>query len=305
MYSHLPVGRLVGCLERLTREQAWFAVLVATAIIAGLERVLPGIGFTPLYIPVICIASWRLGARPGYLTAAIAAVLMTIMTPSIVGDHPTPMSLSRFAVGIIGFVYIASLITSFRRAYDRERYLARRDRMTGALNHECFREHTRITLAAARSKGQILLLALLDFDNFKDANSNHGHAAGDAVLRSFARAAASIIRREDDFGRLGGDEFAILAVVHTGEEAKALAAGLHARLSDVLNTGPVSMTCSMGALVIPPENKDSEADLLHQADMLMYDAKHNGKNGLQIGWCGVAPSEPSAIEAPPRRWQPA
>lgn len=304
MYSHLRAGRLVGCLERLTREQAWFAVLAITAAIAALEKILPGVGFTPLYIPVICIASWRLGARPGYLTATIAAVLMTIMTPGVIGAQGGKVSIGKFAIGFVVFIYIASIITSFRQAYDRERYLARRDRMTGALNHECFREHTRMTIATARTKGRTLLLTMLDFDNFKDVNSTHGHAAGDAVLRSFARAASSIIRREDEFGRLGGDEFAILAAVHTDEEAKALATALHARLSDVLSAGPVPVTCSMGALVILPENKDAEADLLHQADMLMYVAKHNGKNSLQIGWCGTVPLETIAIEAP-RRWQPA
>ena len=296
MDRNFPVGRAVGGLERLTTDQAWLAVLGATAAIAVLERILPGIGLGPLYIPVICVASWRLGARPGCLTAAVAAMLMAIMTPGLIGAHAALFSFGKFAIGFVIFVYIASLITSFRQAYDRERYLARRDRMTGALNHECFREHTRATLAMAKAKGQTLVLTMLDFDNFKEVNSTHGHVAGDAVLRDFARAARSIIRREDELGRLGGDEFAVLAAVHTAEEAKAFATALHARLSDLLTAGPVPVTCSMGALVIPPENRDAEAELLHQADMLLYAAKQNGKNALHIGWCDAGTSKPTVTE---------
>ncbi|MDD2794651.1 GGDEF domain-containing protein [Acidocella sp.] len=304
MYSHLPVGRLVGCLERLTREQTWLAVLAATAAITAAERLVPGIEFSPLYVPVICIASWRLGARPGYITAAGAAVLMTILTSGSFDDRAIPIMLGKFIISIVSFVYVARLITSFRQAYNRERYLARRDRMTGALNHECFREQARATLAMARNKGEFLLLAMLDFDDFKDVNSNHGHSAGDSVLRGFSRAAVSIIRRHDDFGRLGGDEFAVLMVLHSSEEAKPLATVLHARLSEVLSNGPIPVTCSMGALVIPPDNTDSEADLLHQADMLMYAAKRSGKNSLHIEWCGTLAPELIAPEAR-RRWKPA
>jgi diguanylate cyclase (GGDEF)-like protein len=190
-----------------------------------------------------------------------------------------------FLIRVAALGFIASVIMSFRRSYERERFMARRDRMTGALIQETFREQAPITLAAARTAGCTVLVVLVDFDNFKAVNTEHGHAAGDEALKRFAMGVRSILRREDDFGRLGGDEFAVIATVHSPEDAESFARALHERLSNVLRDGPFAVTCSMGALIVPPTSSGSASELLHRADMLMYGAKHSGKDGLHFGWC--------------------
>ncbi|MFC3216353.1 GGDEF domain-containing protein [Novosphingobium panipatense] len=112
------------------------------------------------------------------------------------------------AVRAVTYGFVAAIVLSFRRSFDREHHLAARDRMTDALNKETFRERVIHRLDLAVPARQSFLLAILDLDDFKGINNRHGHVAGDEVLRAFAQGARKAIRREDDFGRIGGDEFA-------------------------------------------------------------------------------------------------
>lgn len=295
MYSNLPTGQLISRLDRLSRTQASVLVIAGMAGITLLDIAYPGIGFAPLDLAFICVASWRLGIAPGYAAAAAGAMLATICMPGLIASGDVAVILGKFLIRAVALGFIASVILSFRRSYERERFLARRDRMTGALNQEAFREQAPATCAAARAAGRTLLIALVDFDNFKAVNTEHGHAAGDEVLKRFAVGVRSILRREDDFGRLGGDEFAVIATVHSPEDAEGFARALHERLSNVLRDGPFPVTCSMGALIVPAASSGSASDLLHRADMLMYGAKHGGKDGLHLGWCDSAAIVPTDV----------
>ncbi|MCF8709235.1 GGDEF domain-containing protein [Rhizorhapis sp. SPR117] len=287
MQSYIPIGRLAVLLDSLNEKQAWAAVLAATLAVTIADYALPGIGFAPLFIPITCAACWCLGTRAGYAIATGAAAL-AVAPYMAVSDHGHPLLLAaQIAVRLATFCFVAATIAGFRRLFDRARFLASRDRMTGALNHETFRERARETLDAALSTRQTLLLMILDLDDFKTLNDRHGHAAGDEVLRAFAREACDIIRREDDFGRIGGDEFALLVPVHSAQEGEVFAATLHKRLSAVLAGTPHPVTCSMGALVIAPDAPRDEAEVLHLVDGLMYAVKRAGKNAVRIGHATV------------------
>lgn len=287
MNNHLPVGRLADHLESLSRERAWLAVLVATSALAIADNHFRGIGLAPLYIPIVCAACWTLGERAGYLVALLAATLAVV--PHLAEDarHSFTMLAARSGVRVATYMFIAAIIASFRRSFDRERYLALRDRMTGALNKEIFHQRVVANLEIAARTQRTLLLAILDLDDFKGVNTRHGHVAGDAVLRAFAQGAAEIVRREDDFGRIGGDEFAFLVQVHSIEDGRRFAATLHSRLSAVLAGMAHPVTCSMGALVIPPDVSRDEATLMHAVDQLMYAVKRAGKNAVEIGQAGA------------------
>jgi diguanylate cyclase (GGDEF)-like protein len=122
-------------------------------------------------------------------------------------------------------------------------------------------------------------LLLIDIDRFKDVNDQHGHAAGDAALRSLATLLQESCRRMDVAGRLGGDEFGVLLPDSTLEGAIALADRLRAELSArrVLDAGvEVSLTCSMGAAGGEPV--DTLDELVRSADAALYEAKHRGRN---------------------------
>ena len=186
MNSHLPVGCLADRLHALPRERAWFAILLSVTALALADAHFPRIGLAPLYIPIVC-ACWALGSRAGYLVAIVAAVLTVVphlaelprLSPALLG--------ARMAVRAVTYVFVAAIVLSFRRSFDREHHLAARDRMTDALNKETFRERVIHRLDLAVPARQSFLLAILDLDDFKGINNRHGHVAGDEVLRAFAQ----------------------------------------------------------------------------------------------------------------------
>src|SRR3546814_78067 len=90
------------------------------------------------------------------------------------------------------------------------------------------------------------------------------------------------MRREDLIGRIGGDEFALLVRVPSIAEGQGIARDIHARLSAVLAQSRYPVTCSMGALLIPPEVPRTISELIHAADPAMYRAKRGGKTAVEI-----------------------
>jgi len=280
--SHLPVGRLAERLEALSREQVWLAIVIVTAGIAFVDRAVPGVGFAPVYMTVICAACWRLGPRSGYFVAVIAALLAVVPSLEPAAAASPELLAIRVGVRIVMFLFIAATIISFRYSYDRELFHAHQDRMTGTLNKEVFHHRSAKVIEDAKHTDQTLLLIILDLDDFKAVNSREGHRAGDEVLRAFAKGVSAIVRREDLVGRIGGDEFALLVRVPSMTAGQVFALDLHARLSALLASSLHPVTCSMGALLIPPEDTRNASELMHSADLAMYRAKQIGKNAVEI-----------------------
>ena len=301
MNSHLPVGRLAERLEALSREQVWLAIVIVTAGIAFVDRALPGVGFAPVYMTVICAACWRLGPRSGYFVAVVAAFLAVVPSLEAAPDASPALLAFRIGVRIVMFMFIAATITSFRYSYDRELFHAHQDRMTGTLNKEVFHRRSAKVIEDAKHTDQTLLLIILDLDDFKAVNSREGHRAGDEGLRAFAKGVSSIMRREDLVGRIGGDEFAMLVRVPSMAEGQAFALELHRRLSALLTSSPHPVTCSMGALLVPPDNARNASELMHAADLAMYRAKQTGKNAVEIAKGGEPQPSPLASRRSRRR----
>jgi diguanylate cyclase (GGDEF)-like protein len=139
---------------------------------------------------------------------------------------------------------------------------ARRDPLTGLLNHEAF--HARLaaeTTRARRYRGR-LALVLLDLDSFKERNDSEGHQEGDRLLRVFAAALERTARATDSVGRLGGDEFGALLLEADASTAGAFLRRLRAQLPD----GPAA---SGGASFLPADGT-TPGELLGLADRRLY-----------------------------------
>jgi diguanylate cyclase (GGDEF)-like protein len=122
---------------------------------------------------------------------------------------------------------------------------------------------------------------VIDIDFFKQVNDTYGHESGDQVLQQFADMLRFVCRESDIMGRLGGEEFAILLPETPLVAGEAVASRIaeHCR-SLVVSTsgGPITCSCSIGISEVMQEDGDIET-VLRRADVALYDAKRNGRDG--------------------------
>jgi len=162
------------------------------------------------------------------------------------------------------------MCASQARNHDLQRHelgrVSRSDPLTGCLNRRGFEERFAAELSRAGRTGGMLAIVLLDLDDFKRVNDEHGHAFGDELLRWVVETMGAVVRPSDAIGRLGGDEFAVLALGAGSAEATLLAE----RLADALAArAPVSF----GVSTYPQDGIDRDA-LHQQADLALYVVKH-------------------------------
>ncbi len=148
-------------------------------------------------------------------------------------------------------------------------HLSFRDPLTGLYNRRYFFEAYLSELARAQRTGLPFSVAMLDLNRFKRLNDSTGHAAGDALLVSFADALRASVRSVDIVARYGGDEFVILMPSTNTEHAHAGIARLEHDLARWQpGTVPEAPRASIGV-----STWEGTSDVLEQADFKMYEAK--------------------------------
>jgi diguanylate cyclase (GGDEF)-like protein len=129
-----------------------------------------------------------------------------------------------------------------------------------------------------------LSISLVDIDHFKNINDTYGHATGDEVLRVIAARLTSQIRSPDTLGRYGGEEFLIVLPNSEVKAAVEQASRLcqHIRGMKVESNDQVlAITISIGVAQYKIGQENWE-QLLHRADMALYQAKNNGRDGWAV-----------------------
>lgn len=149
------------------------------------------------------------------------------------------------------------------------------DPLTGAVNRVIFDDRLAQALARRRRRGNGVLAAVIDLDDFKAINDVHGHGCGDAALRWVARRLLDCVRAEDTIGRLGGDEFGVVAEV-SGDPGRLLQ-----RLRDAAEGFEPPLTLSIGAVVAG--DADDVETILQRADQAMYADKVHRKRSRATG----------------------
>jgi diguanylate cyclase (GGDEF)-like protein len=131
-------------------------------------------------------------------------------------------------------------------------------------------------------------VASIDLDHFKKLNDQHGHAAGDAVLRDVAAAILSCLRSVDVACRYGGEELAVLLSDCSLANATGKAEQIRTRIAEFTSGRGVAVTASLGVASIP-ETSNEIRELLPAADAALYQAKQQGRDRV-----AVAPIRPLA-----------
>lgn len=167
-------------------------------------------------------------------------------------------------------------------ALERVRHLATRDDLTQVHNRRHITELMGIEQQRHERSGSPLCVALLDIDLFKAVNDNHGHQAGDEVLRRFAQTAQQALRSSDLLGRWGGEEFIVVFPSTSIDEASVALQRVREQLiaADFSQVAAgLRVTFSAGLVRIEPGERLEQA--LERADQAMYRAKTGGRDCVE------------------------
>ncbi len=179
---------------------------------------------------------------------------------------------------------VARDISSQKDAQEGLRRMATIDHLTGLANRALFTEQLEEAARASQSSGRPLALLFCDLDRFKEVNDRHGHAVGDAVLRTIAGRLQEITREGDLAARVGGDEFVILCQGVTDSDVLAtLAERIIDSIDRPIQAGDatVKVGISIGVAVATGSEVDGDR-LLIVSDQAMYRAKATGGNRYRI-----------------------
>jgi diguanylate cyclase (GGDEF)-like protein len=154
---------------------------------------------------------------------------------------------------------------------------ARTDGLTGCLNHAAMQDTLRREVErASRTRGR-LSLAIVDLDDFKQVNEEHGHQVGDEVLRAVGGALRDNVRTYDTVARYGGDEFAVIAI----DADEAAATEVMERALAAIKRGLDDLGVSSGATAGVAEwtADESPTMLIARADSSLLEGKHREAKG--------------------------
>lgn len=166
-------------------------------------------------------------------------------------------------------------------AVSRFETLSRIDPLTESLNRRGLTEHLERWASRAVQDDSAMGVILIDLDDFKSVNDEHGYSVGDRVIRQTAESIDASIRPGDVLARIGGDEFmALLPGCTSDADCLDVAERICEAVSsqEVMSNGAlVRATCSVGALMIEPRHA-SVTDIVGQVENLLQRSKQLGKN---------------------------
>ena len=204
-----------------------------------------------------------------------------------------------------GFAFGVARFTLFQ-ANRRLARLAALDPLTNLVNQCHFVHVLDSELRRGLREKAPVSLVIVDLDNFKDVNDDHGHMVGDAVLVSVAKSVREAIRPYDVACRIGGEEFAVILPGATADEATTVADRIRQAVAESTVPGFPAVTASLGVARFPDDATTVEL-LVKRADDAMYVAKRAGRDSVAV-WPfspHVSSEHVTSVGAEPLRVSPA
>ena len=224
----------------------------------------------------------------------LMGAIVSLSLPEILGDNnfSSQLQLEVAVRGLLGLVLIFNIYMLYQQHLLRQLRnhlssqievateqrvraetfyeLAILDPLTGLYNRRFGEEHLLRQIASAERRGDPLIVLLLDLDNFKGINDRFGHAAGDLVLKEFARRLNKGIRASDTAVRLGGDEFLVILPECPPEKMDVVLS----RLTNFqIEIGQDRILVSSSRGWAQYEEADTAEELMRRADEALYGHK--------------------------------
>ena len=208
--------------------------------------------------------------------------------PDILVTNALLLNVALILFGWSRYKVLQKELVARRISEEEARKLADIDPLTGCYNRRSLGPAMEQQLAEAAAQGQAVAVILVDLDNFKQVNDLNGHNAGDEVLKVTADRIADILPADGLLARLGGDEFACSLTYSPEAQQKIehLAEQLIDRVANPIEVDEelsVEITMSVGLVGSPVVEQEAgktaePQQLLHKADIAMYQSKKRGKN---------------------------
>jgi len=204
-------------------------------------------------------------------------------------------------LGALAAVILLAIALTIWQRRNQKRLLevSRRDSLTGLAN----RRYLTLQMQSHNNHPQRATVLLVDLDNFKQINDDHGHDIGDRALIAVSQLLKQLAAEHDaQCGRWGGEEFALYLPEASREQALALADGIRSGIAalDIRDhqQGPIRVTASLGFAPVEGFERQSGEEVwepaMKVADQLLYRAKREGRNRA----LGVWPKQQKALIAP-------
>jgi diguanylate cyclase (GGDEF)-like protein len=230
--------------------------------------------------------------NPVFVAISIHA---TIIMPLISGDHClgvfslartepnhpfTPDEIQLIAL----FAQQAALAIDNAQLHDALREESIRDSLTGLFNRRFMEETLEKEILRAKRNAQLVTIAFIDVDYFKQINDRFGHDAGDLVLGFLAKLISDHVRGSDIACRYGGEEFALIlpdaSIDDAFQRMEQLRQDVKHFSFNYQDQVLIQLTCSIGIAVCPENGLTSEL-LFKAADQALYHAKRNGRDQVR------------------------
>ncbi len=235
------------------------------------------LSFSLFYLLPIALISLTVSGTAGICAAFFSAAVwlfLEVMTSTTANSYVYLWN----AVIRLGFFLLPALLL---KVIEQEKYHARIDFLTGAINRFYFNELMGREIDRSCRYHHPFTIAFMDLDNFKTINDTFGHSFGDDLLRTIAQNMKKNLRKTDAIARVGGDEFVILLPETNSDAAQHAIRNLFHKLAEDLQSKKWPVTFSVGVLTLTAPSISTDK-IFSIVDRMMYSVKNNGKNDIKF-----------------------